>query len=279
MEYKTENQIPYNNYNKINIYLTGYGPFLTVKENPSEKISSYIYDNSSKLNTEFTNIIYNQIFEVKTDDVDNNISKLFNVIKKYENKDDNILHIIISLGVAESRKVNTLEIKGKNYIYDRIVDKEIDENKPKFLFSKAPIKYIIKGIQGFNNSECKFSNDAGQYLCNYIYFTTLNKCFDEKNICSFFLHVPLLKNYPMEKQENFFRNFIDILESLYLKGNEEKRNKILELDIKEEDEHVDEWKRKKEVKGKMENNEEKEENEEIEENEEKEEKEEKERDK
>ena len=26
MEYKTENQIPYNIYDKINIYLTGYGP-------------------------------------------------------------------------------------------------------------------------------------------------------------------------------------------------------------------------------------------------------------
>ena len=245
MEYKTENDISYNIYDKLNIYLTGYGPFMTIKENPAEKVSSYIFQNYSKLNTQTTNILYNQIFEVKTDYVDNNISKLFDIIKKYENdeedKDKNILHIIISIGVAENRKVNTLEIRGKNYIYVRIVDKIIDENKPEYYYSKTPIKYIIKGIQNFNNSECKYSNDAGTYLCNYMYFTTLSKCFDEKNMCSFFLHIPTLNNYSIEKQEIFFKNFIDVLESLYLKGNEEKRNKILEYDIVEEDEHIDEW--------------------------------------
>jgi pyroglutamyl-peptidase len=245
MEYKTENDISYNIYDKLNIYLTGYGPFMTIKENPAEKVSSYIFQNYSKLNTQTTNILYNQIFEVKTDYVDNNISKLFDIIKKYENdeedKDKNILHIIISIGVAENRKVNTLEIRGKNYIYDRIVDKIIDENKPEYYYSKTPIKYIIKGIQNFNNSECKYSNDAGTYLCNYMYFTTLSKCFDEKNMCSFFLHIPTLNNYSIEKQEIFFKNFIDVLESLYLKGNEEKRKKILEYEIKEEDEHIDEW--------------------------------------
>ena len=245
MEYKTENDIYYNIYDKLNIYLTGYGPFMTIKENPAEKVSSYIFQNYSKLNTQTTNILYNQIFEVKTDYVDNNISKLFDIIKKYENdeedKDKNILHIIISIGVAENRKVNTLEIRGKNYIYDRIVDKIIDENKPEYYYSKTPIKYIIKGIQNFNNTECKYSNDAGTYLCNYMYFTTLSKCFDEKNMCSFFLHIPTLNNYSIEKQEIFFKNFIDVLESLYLKGNEEKRKKILEYEIKEEDEHIDEW--------------------------------------
>ena len=245
MEYKTENNISYNIYDKLNIYLTGYGPFMTIKENPAEKVSSYIFQNYSKLNTQTTNILYNQIFEVKTDYVDNNISKLFDIIKKYENneedKDKNILHIIISIGVAENRKVNTLEIRGKNYIYDRIVDKIIDENKPEYYYSKTPIKYIIKGIQNFNNSECKYSNDAGTYLCNYMYFTTLSKCFYEKNMCSFFLHIPTLNNYSIEKQEIFFKNFIDVLESLYLKGNEEKRKKILEYEIKEEDEHIDEW--------------------------------------
>jgi len=245
MEYKTENDISYNIYDKLNIYLTGYGPFMTIKENPAEKVSSFIFQNYSKLNTQTTNILYNQIFEVKTDYVDNNISKLFDIIKKYENdeedKDKNILHIIISIGVAENRKVNTLEIRGKNYIYDRIVDKIIDENKPEYYYSKTPIKYIIKGIQNFNNSECKYSNDAGTYLCNYMYFTTLSKCFDEKNMCSFFLHIPTLNNYSIEKQEIFFKNFIDVLESLYLKGNEEKRKKILEYEIKEEDEHIDEW--------------------------------------
>ena len=55
----------------------------------------------------------------------------------------------------------------------------------------------------------------------------------------------------METQEIFFKNFIDVLESLYLKGNEEKRSKILEYDIVEDDEHIDEWNKKKVVKNKQ----------------------------
>ena len=239
-----ENNIEYNIYDTIYIYLTGYGPFLTVKENPAEKISSHILKNSSKFNTEKTFIVYNQIFDVKTDYVDINIYKLFDFIKIFE-KEKNALNIIISLGVAENRKVNTLETKAQNHIYDGIIDEKIDEKKNEYYFSKNPVKKIIKAIQSFNNSECKFSNDAGTYLCNYMYFTTLTKCLNEKHLCSFFLHVPLLENYSMEKQENFFRNLIDTFEGLYLKGNEEKRKKILELEIDEEnDEHIDEWNKK-----------------------------------
>ena len=249
MENNVENSIQYNIYDKINIYLTGYGPFLTIKENPAEKVANYIFQNNSKLNTQYTSILYNQIFEVKTEYVDTHIFKLFNFIKKFDNLEENkekILNIIISIGVAENRKVDTLETRATNYIYDRIVDKKIDENKPDNYYSKNPIKHIIKAIQEFKNSECKFSNDAGTYLCNYMYFTTSTKCFDEKNICSFFLHIPLLENYSMDKQENFFRNLINVLESLYVKGNEEKRKRILELKInEEEDEHMDEWNKKK----------------------------------
>ena len=255
MEFNADNSIPYNIYDKINIYLTGYGPFLTIRENPAEKVSNYIFQNCSKLNTQYTSILYNQIFEVKINYVDTHIFELFNFIKTFDNIEENnekILNIIISLGVAENRKVDTLEIRAKNYIYDGIIDKKIDDNKPDYYYSKNPIKYIIKAIQQYNNSECKYSNDAGTYLCNYMYFTTSTKCFDEKDICSFFLHIPLLKNYPMDKQEIFFRNLINILESLYIKGNEEKRKKILELEINEqEDEHIDEWNKKKIVKDKQ----------------------------
>ena len=39
----------------------------------------------------------------------------------------------------------------------------------------------------------------------------------------------------MKKQEIFFTNFIIVLKSLYLKENEEKRNKILEYDMEQDE--------------------------------------------
>ena len=242
------NKIEYNKFEKINLYLTGYGPFGTIKENPAEKVSTFLFEHKDELKTKFTSILYNQIFEVTTGNVDQNISKIFNFIEK-NNTDKKSLHIIISFGVAQNRLVNTIETLGQNYIYDLIKDQKIDDNKPEKFYSKTPVKSIVKGIQKFEEIECKFSNDAGTYLCNYIYYHTLAKYLNEENVCSFFIHVPELKNYNLDKHEKFFRNFISVLEDLYIIGNDEKRNKILSYAIiDEEDEHIDEWNKKKKDK-------------------------------
>ena len=239
-------KIEYNKFEKINIYLTGYGPFQTIKENPAEKVSTYIFDNKDKLNTSNTSILYIQIFEVTTQNVDENINKLFNFVEKNKNTDKNTLHIIVSFGVAQNRLVNTIETLAQNYIYDLIKDQKIHESNPDNFYSKNPVKNIVKGIQKMNDVQCKFSNDAGTYLCNYMYYTTLAKYLDDENVCSFFIHIPTLENYDLNRHEKFFRNFINVLEDLYIKGNEEKRKKIFEYEInEEEDEHIDGWNRKK----------------------------------
>ena len=252
-------KIEYNKFEKINIYLTGYGPFQTIKENPAEIVSNFIFDNKGKLNTLNTSILYNQIFKVKTEDVDENINKLFNYVEK-NNVDKNTLHIIVSFGVAQNRPVNTIETLAQNYIYDLIKDQKINESNPELFYSKNPVKSIVKGIQKMNEIKCKYSNDAGTYLCNYMYYTTLTKCLNDENICSLFIHIPTLENYDLNKHEKFFKNFINVLEDLYLKGNEEKKNKILEYEInEEEDEHIDEWIRKIKNKEKKKEKKEKEE--------------------
>jgi pyroglutamyl-peptidase len=239
-------KIEYNKFEKINIYLTGYGPFQTIKENPAEIVSTYIFDNKDKLNTSNTSILYIQIFEVTTQNVDENINKLFNFVEKNKNTDKNTLHIIVSFGVAQNRLVNTIETLAQNYIYDLIKDQKINESNPDNFYSKNPVKNIVKGIQKMNDVQCKYSNDAGTYLCNYMYYTTLAKYLDDENVCSFFIHIPTLENYDLNRHEKFFRNFINVLEDLYIKGNEEKRKKIFEYEInEEEDEHIDGWNRKK----------------------------------
>ena len=242
---KQDNKIKFNTFEKINIYLTGYGPFRTIKENPSEKVANFLFENKYRLNTKNTSILYKQIFQVTTEDVDNNIDKLFNFVAK-NNVDKKTLHIIVSFGVAQNRLVNTIERLGKNYIYDLIKDKKIDEKIPDDIFSKNPVKNIVKGIQKMNDIQCKYSNDAGTFLCNYIYFNTLRKYLNDDNVCSFFIHIPMLENYDLNKHEQFFMNFISVLEDLYILGNEEKKNKIMNYEIiEEEDEHIDEWNQKK----------------------------------
>ena len=200
---KGDNKIEFNKFEKINLYLTGYGPFKTIKKNPAEIVSNYIFDNKDKLNTLNTSILYNQIFQVTTENVDENINKLFNYIEKNKT-DNNSLHIIVSFGVAQSRKVNTIETLAHNYISDLIKSKIIDESRPETFYSKNPVKSIVKGIQKMKEVKCKFSNDAGKYLCNYMYYTTLTKCLNDENVCSFFIHIPTLENYDLKINKKFF---------------------------------------------------------------------------
>ena len=63
-----------------------------------------------------------------TENVDENINKLFNYIEKNKT-DNNTLHIIVSFGVAQNRKVNTIETLAHNYISDLIKSKIIDESR------------------------------------------------------------------------------------------------------------------------------------------------------
>ncbi|ORX64936.1 peptidase C15, pyroglutamyl peptidase I-like protein [Anaeromyces robustus] len=238
-------QIEYNKFDKIKLYLTGYGPFSTVKENPSEVTVNYIYEHRNKFNTTKTEIVIKQIFEVTTEYVDNNINKTLNSIKE-NYTDENTLHIIVSFGVASNRTVNTIETLAQNYIFDLRKNEKINSSNPNIYYSKNPVKSMVKGIQhcckSRNDISCKFSNNAGTYLCNYIYYKTLNKCKNETNICSFFIHIPLLTTYDLTCQEEFFKNFINVLEDLYIKGNEDKRNKILSYEINNNtDEHIDAW--------------------------------------
>jgi len=242
MEGQQPKQIEYNKFDKIKLYLTGYGPFSNIEENPSEKTVNYLYENKSSLNTTNTEILNKQIFEVTTEYVDNNINKTLDLIKA-NNTNETTLHIIVSFGVASNRKTNTIETLAHNHIYDLIKNEKINNTCPNIYYSKNPIKSMVKGIQlcSKNGITCKFSNDAGTYLCNYIYYKTLNKCKNESNICSFFIHIPTLTNYNLTCQEEFFKNFISVLEDLYLKGNEDKKNKILSYEINDTDEHIDSW--------------------------------------
>ena len=53
--YKTK-LIELNNFSNINIYLTGYGPFQTVKVNPAQLVVEDLYNNKLNLETEKTKI-------------------------------------------------------------------------------------------------------------------------------------------------------------------------------------------------------------------------------
>ena len=86
--------------------------------------------------------------------------------------------LIILLGMAASRKTISLEERAKNILEFKIPDNSglilsnttIDDTKDEYLYSQINIDKLINEL---NSDIVTKSNDAGTFICNYLYFSVL----------------------------------------------------------------------------------------------------------
>ena len=192
-----------NKFTNLKIYISGYGPFMNVVENPSQKLVEYIIENKNKLNPK-CEIIYHTVFDVSVDYVKNNISNCHNIIK--ESKNENDLHLIIHFGVSKESKEINLECRAQNYIKDYVnLDCVIVENSNDH-FCKLDLDLISNKLN--EKHKVKTSLDAGTYLCNFVYFTSCQKFENHNNVIPVFIHIPCFDEVCLEDCSRFFFDFI-----------------------------------------------------------------------
>ena len=115
---------------------------------------------------------------------------------------------IVLLGMAANRKMISIEERAKNILSFRIPDNNgniikdqpIDADKDEYLYSKVDIDSLINSL---NQSKeiCYKSTDAGEYICNYLYFEVLN---NHSNQC-IFVHIP---NYQTDDEYIHLNDFL-----------------------------------------------------------------------
>lgn len=72
----------------------------------------------------------------------------------------------------------------------KIVDDEVETEGPSAYFSTLPIKKIVKQLRD-NNIPASVSNNAGTFLCNYIFYTLLHHAAESKRKTSIgVVHIP-----------------------------------------------------------------------------------------
>ena len=124
---------------------------------------------------------------------------------------------IILLGMAAKREKVSIEDRAKNLLDFRIPDNNrqiITKRKIAFeeqdtLYTKVDIDKMLKFLNRNEDLVYK-SNDAGEYICNYLYFKVLQ----EFNVPSIFIHIP---NYHTDEE---FEKLDTILKEIinYIKG-------------------------------------------------------------
>ncbi|KAM0948431.1 putative pyroglutamyl-peptidase I [Dioscorea sansibarensis] len=78
--------------------------------------------------------------------------------------------------------------------------------------TSLPVDEIVKGLENMGY-EVAHSNNAGRFVCNYVYYHSLLFA-EQHKIKSIFVHVPLFNTINEEQQMQFVASLLEVLASL-----------------------------------------------------------------
>ncbi len=179
----------------MKILVTGFKPFLGEKINPSEMLAHELAVNFPEVTALILPVEFKKSFEI----LKNHISE-----HKYD--------YLVSIGQASGRSKICFEKIGLNWIQTEHKDESGSLPKPGniaegplALMTAFPVDEIYQSLKA-ESFPVEISFSAGAFVCNDLYFRTLNEF---KNLKSVFVHVPLI-----EAQAEGKKPFIRYSESL-----------------------------------------------------------------
>ena len=171
--------------------VTGFGPFLEVKHNPSARLAAALGRP-------------HQVLEVSYEAADRFLASL----------DPDSFDRLVLLGVAASRSHVCIELFARNWrgsapdVSGVATSGPIDEGQP-LLVSGSLVPDELLSTLLVQHSELRASLDAGSYLCNYTYFRALQR-FGGKRIG--FIHVAPFERIAEPRQVDILKAIIDSVE-------------------------------------------------------------------
>ena len=203
---------------KTTIYVTGFGPFMGVEQNPTstlcETLQKYVRDGvvpkgvDQKLLKEFdaSGILLEglKVLEVAAESCRSEVPQIISFLKEKGKASGQA--VILHLGVASNRDHISLECRGVNEATFRVPDvrgfqccaEPVVANSPPVIFSSLRLPEILAELHD-RGVKSEISTDAGRFLCNYVFFQSLNAA-RPFEIPVLFVHVPLFKDMDQATQ-------------------------------------------------------------------------------
>ncbi|TMW60837.1 hypothetical protein Poli38472_000879 [Pythium oligandrum] len=196
------------------VYLTGFGKFGDIVHNPTTFIVEEVAQDA--------NVTEALVLEVSAD---GSLDMLAPLRLKAEERGRPC--IFLHLGVAASAKQFRLERVGYNLADFRIPDERgwvakeqiIDQDEKDALETALPLDDMLKTLQE-NTELVGISTDPGRYICNYVYFHSLQwvkkqlaEAADDEHH-ALFVHVPPFDVIPQDAQVAFVREVIAFVANL-----------------------------------------------------------------
>ena len=162
--------------NSLNLYVTGFGKFADILENPTTYIVRELQRKYEAKELE-VNIKYIKIVEVSIQDCDEALEQIVKVIQQEpEGK-----HLIVHFGVAEDRDCYSIEHKAKNIMDFGCPDERGNNPLNTLICDKSgecretslKVDEICQSLISGGHPQTKKSSDAGEYICNYMFYKAL----------------------------------------------------------------------------------------------------------
>jgi pyroglutamyl-peptidase len=192
-----------------NISITGFGEFNGVKVNPSMKVVEAVQKKSEALSIFEGNIKFNNL-EVS-------VEKCKEIATLSDNET-----LFIHIGVDAGSSHIKLEQFAYNNMTFRVPDQRgfqpLNEPIEGEISFDVPLQtcFQLNELSACLNCKgyefVKVSSDPGRFLCNYLYFQSLNH--QRKNnlpLKSIFIHIPLFEVIPLDLQVNAIIEIINTL--------------------------------------------------------------------
>ena len=202
----------------INFHLTGFGSFGSVLVNPTEELINSLPKSLAESPIPNITLQSQMVVDVESTKVQEAITGLKGIIEKNCKLNGDLLEkgeieifkdIILHFGINDEAKEFHLELQAVNCLY------EGNLNDGRILKEKCLTDLVcctcdlseLAHILVTKGHPTIISKDAGTYLCNYIYYCSLNE-FREKGVDVLFVHVPPFKHISKDNQLLFIRELL-----------------------------------------------------------------------
>lgn len=241
-----------NNEPKVSFIITGFGPFHGVNENPTTYIVNHLQSEFDKGQLEHQ-IEFTKVIETSASSAKQEVAEIIKYIQhlnvcRRSVKDLTTKHVVIlHFGVNHmngKKPAFQIEQNAFNEANFRVADEEGFMPKNESIISNNPIseklttdinvRRVIEKIG--TEYDTVLSGDAGRFVCNYIYYTTLNSITNfviedghesAVHLHSLFVHVPKFDSFAKEIQLSFSKRLLssisDTIISKVLKDDKKNR--------------------------------------------------------
>jgi pyroglutamyl-peptidase len=198
----------------ITVHITGFGRFQGVEDNPSCRLANGLVSTAiESMRDPRIHLASSRVVEVSMSAADAALTQIF------QSFPDNGSHIIIvHIGVAAGSTCFHLEEQAANDCSFRCPDETgaqpqgqcICDSFPLGSMSRTllPLRKIAARMHEKWHPHVEVSCDAGRFLCNYIYYRSLQLAASRQNCYSVFIHVPLHTIADLRQQTDFICEFL-----------------------------------------------------------------------